>query len=60
LEADYKITFASTAIENEFTANLNVLRIQKVQIELNSPSFNAFITDLQPDIVLFDRFLTEL
>ena len=54
-----KITFVSTAADSEFMFDLKTLGIDKVSIELNNSSFDKFIKNLNPDIVLFDRFLTE-
>lgn len=51
------ITFASTAAVSEFSEELD--DIDRKQIALNCISFDAFVTDLQPDLVLFDRFMTE-
>jgi glycosyltransferase involved in cell wall biosynthesis len=52
-----KITFASTASESEFTEEL--IGVEKKQITLNCTSFDDFVTELQPEFVLFDRFMTE-
>ena len=51
------ITFASTASESEFSEEL--FDVDKKQIALNCASFDEFVLDLQPDLVLFDRFMTE-
>lgn len=59
LEQEYQITVASTAVESEHSADLNDLGVEKVSITLNHSSFNEFAVDLNPQIVLFDRFLTE-
>lgn len=59
LDHDYQITFASTAATSKYSANLEELGITIKKIVLNSDSFDVFITDLAPNIVLFDRFLTE-
>lgn len=59
LDRNYKITIASTAAESELSMDLNALGIQKTPIQLNHTSFDTFITNLKPDVVLFDRFLTE-
>ena len=56
---DVEITFASTAGSSEYSTDLSRMRISVVSIELNSNSFNAFLEQLQPEIVLFDRFVTE-
>jgi glycosyltransferase involved in cell wall biosynthesis len=51
------ITFASTASESEFSEEL--IDVDRKQIALNCASFDEFVSDLQPDLVLFDRFMTE-
>lgn len=55
----WSVTFASAAAETEHMADLKSRGINTVPIEINSSSFDTFIQDLQPDIVLFDRFVTE-
>ena len=52
-----RITFASIASESEFSEELN--NIDRKQIALNCTSFDDFVIELQPDLVLFDRFMTE-
>jgi O-antigen biosynthesis protein len=52
-----KITFASTALQSEFSEEL--LDVDRKQIALNCSSFDEFVLELQPDLVLFDRFMTE-
>lgn len=59
LEQGYQITVASTAAESELSFDLESLGISKVSIQLNHTSFDRFITNLSPEIVVFDRFLTE-
>ncbi len=59
LEEGYQITFSSTAAESDKSLHLEALGIQKTPIQLNHSSFDSFIKKLNPDIVLFDRFLTE-
>lgn len=59
LEQGWQITFSSPATEGEHRANLSALGINEVGIELNNSSFDTFISELQPDIVLFDRFMME-
>jgi glycosyltransferase involved in cell wall biosynthesis len=56
---NYTITFASTAQKSEKAANLTFLQVDEVAIELNASSFDDFIINLKPTIVLFDRFMTE-
>jgi hypothetical protein len=59
LNQNYKITIASTAVESDLSMDLEALGIQKENIQLNHSSFDEFIAQLNPDVVLFDRFLTE-
>jgi len=56
---NYEITFASAAQENKHSDDLDKLAITKVAIELNAASFDEFIKELNPNIVMFDRFISE-
>ena len=56
---NYGITFASTATKNEYSIDFSAYNIKTENIVLNDSSFDDFIKKLNPDIVLFDRFLTE-
>ncbi|WP_323789816.1 glycosyltransferase [Psychroserpens sp.] len=55
----YTITFASACAKTDNAFDLKSLGIEPVMIELNQSSFDDFILKLQPDVVLFDRFMTE-
>lgn len=59
LSENYKVTFASTAQKTEKAINLTSLNVDEIAIELNSTSFDDFIINLKPTMVLFDRFMTE-
>ncbi|WP_299107581.1 glycosyltransferase [uncultured Tenacibaculum sp.] len=59
LEDDYQIIFASPAQKTENSLDLTSLGVKEVSIELNSASFDDFISSLQPSVVLFDRFMME-
>lgn len=59
LEQDFEIVFASAAQESDFSFPLENLKIRKEKIELNNSSFDLFVSDLNPDYVLFDRFVIE-
>ena len=59
LQHGWQITFSSPAGVGEHKADLAVLGINEVAIELNNSSFDTFISELAPDIVLFDRFMME-
>jgi len=55
----YQITFASTAQNLEFSEDFSLLGVQYKTIELNSATFDAFVLELNPETVLFDRFMVE-
>ncbi len=55
----YSVCFGTTAAESIHIEDLKILGIKTVKIELNNSSFDAFIKDLQPEIVVFDRFMME-
>jgi O-antigen biosynthesis protein len=59
IEQGFEITFASTALNLEFSEDVSALGVTPKPIELNASSFDVFITELQPDIVVFDRFMVE-
>jgi glycosyltransferase involved in cell wall biosynthesis len=59
LQQGWDITFSSPASSGEHRADLTALGIREVSIELNNCSFDAFISELAPDIVMFDRFMME-
>ncbi|UVJ46080.1 glycosyltransferase family 4 protein [Pseudomonas sp. LS1212] len=59
LAEGWHITFSSPASEGEHKADLASLGIAERSIELNSSSFDTFVAELAPDIVLFDRFMME-
>ncbi len=56
---NYTITFATPAQKTENSLNLAELGVEEKSIELNSSSFDDFIKEQQPDVVLFDRFMME-
>ena len=55
----FKITFASSSSRTDKSSDLEQWDISTRQIEINNPSFDNFIKELQPHVVLFDRFMTE-
>ncbi|EDP70182.1 putative glycosyltransferase [Flavobacteriales bacterium ALC-1] len=56
---DYKITFVSAAKTSQSTFDLSSIGVNTQDILLNDSSFDVFISELKPDVVLFDRFMTE-
>ncbi|HMC02155.1 MAG TPA: glycosyltransferase [Flavobacteriaceae bacterium] len=57
--ADYHITFASPCQKSENAFDLTKVHVNQIEIELNSSSFDVFIKELKPSIVMFDRFTME-
>ena len=55
----YDITFATSASDSSFAADLDEFGVDRASIEMNSSTFNDFVRELQPDAVMFDRFMTE-
>lgn len=53
-EANYKITFMTASNNIEFSEKIEIQKI-----EINNESFDEKIKKLNPDIVLFDRYVTE-
>ena len=58
-EKEFEVTFVSTAQNLEFSENLVNRRVKVKSIILNDASFDDFSKKLNPEIVLFDRFMTE-
>ncbi|WP_246848932.1 glycosyltransferase [Aquimarina sp. U1-2] len=59
LSKNWKITFASPATHTQHMLDLDALGITTCTIEINNPSFDHLIKKLQPDVVVFDRFMIE-
>jgi glycosyltransferase involved in cell wall biosynthesis len=55
----FGITFASPAQNSDFMVDLQEYEVDKKSIELNNSSFDVFIKELNPSVVLFDRFMME-
>lgn len=56
---EWSITFASPSNLGEHRTDLSALGIDERLIELNNESFDLFIQQLQPGLVIFDRFMIE-
>ncbi|MCB9205475.1 MAG: glycosyltransferase family 4 protein [Flavobacteriales bacterium] len=56
---DWQITFASAAAESEHATDLSEFGVKRVSVKLNDSSFDDFVRELNPQIVVFDRFMTE-
>jgi len=59
LKQNWKVTFATAAADSEFMFDVTTLGVEKVSIAINDSSFDHFIKELNPTLVLFDRFVVE-
>ena len=55
----YKIVFSSTASITNKSETFKCTSVEVKSIVLNNASFDNFIKELNPSVVLFDRFITE-
>ena len=55
----YTVCFASPSRAGRHAAGPEELEVDLRKIELNNPSFDQWIQQWAPDVVLFDRFMTE-
>ncbi len=58
-EKGFEVTFASSASDSDYMIDLESLAVAKKSITLNCSSFDVFVKELNPSIVLFDRFMME-
>ncbi len=56
---EWQVEFATPAQPTEHMIDLGQESISTQEIQLNSDSFDAYVSGYQPDIVLFDRFMME-
>ena len=55
----YRIEYASPAAPSEHAIDYQAVGITTANIELNNSSFDEYLTQLNPDAVMFDRFMME-
>lgn len=58
-EQNWNITFASAAADSDFMFDVTSIGVKKKAIAINDSSFDVFLQELKPTIVLFDRFVVE-
>lgn len=58
-EQNWNITFASAAADSDFMFDVTSIGVKKKAIAINDSSFDVFLQELNPTIVLFDRFVVE-
>nr|WP_301402726.1 glycosyltransferase family 4 protein [Polaribacter huanghezhanensis] len=59
LKQNFTITFATTTQKTAKAFDLKSIDVNEVSIELNSSTFDDFVKELNPTIVVFDRFMIE-
>jgi glycosyltransferase involved in cell wall biosynthesis len=59
LSRGWKITFGTPAAESKYSADLASIGVNEVKIVLNDSEFDKYVRELNPAIVLFDRFMME-
>ena len=59
IEELFEVHFASTAMETAYSYALEKKGLLVYQIKLNDSEFDSWIADLNPTLVVFDRFVTE-
>lgn len=59
LSQGMNVIFCSPALATPFSSNLKIHGIQTAHVTINDPSFDEFLRAINPDWVLFDRFMIE-
>lgn len=55
----WNVTFGSPAADSAHSADLELHSVKRVRVEMNDSTFDVFVRNLQPSIVVFDRFMVE-
>jgi glycosyltransferase involved in cell wall biosynthesis len=58
-EFGYHVHFACAQPPHEFSIDLEKIQVKTEPIQLNDPHVKKILRDIQPQIVVFDRFITE-
>lgn len=56
---NYDITFATACAKSDNAFDLKEIGVKAESIVLNDSSFDVFVKELNPNVVLFDRFMIE-
>lgn len=59
LAANFNVTFLTAATDSEHKADLEAIGVSVKPIALNCSSFNTLLEQILPDVVIFDRYMTE-
>jgi len=58
-DMDYQVTFSSPAQLSDHMEDLAAFGIEQKEITLNCDSFDDYLAQLQPDAVMYDRYMIE-
>ncbi len=59
LSANFNVSFLTAATDSEHKADLAAMGVEIHPVALNCSSFNSLIEHIKPDVVIFDRYMTE-
>jgi glycosyltransferase involved in cell wall biosynthesis len=59
LSQDWQVTFGTVSQKNPNSIDLTNYGVTEVSLALNNSSFDEYMLNLNPTIVVFDRFITE-
>lgn len=59
LAANFNVTFLTAATDSEHKADIEATGVSVKPIALNCSSFNTLLEQILPDVVIFDRYMTE-
>jgi glycosyltransferase involved in cell wall biosynthesis len=59
IDNGFAVSFASSASDSPHMVDLSAMGVNRIPVKLNDSSFDEMISQSQPEIVLFDRFMTE-
>lgn len=59
LSENHQLIFASAAGKGPYSFDLTSLEVTEQAISLNNSSFDTFLQEINPDVVIYDRFVTE-
>ena len=55
----YEMSFATACAKSEFAYPLEKIDVKTTTIAVNDSGFNEYLSELNPDVVVFDRFMME-
>ncbi len=59
LHRNWRVVFASPAVETDFNLDLSQQGIETHNIQINDSAFDDWLNQLDPQVVIFDRFMME-